>query len=208
MKMKKLQVLIFLIFIFLILSINAAASTIKYDVTNTHDSYGNNVMGYVLLEEEPATFYNNNGDLSGLYYNGSEFLFESLAGSFSGDSVQLIFNHISASQGIPVGNATAHFVNSVTGIEWSAGSAGVWFNDVTGAWADIESYMMLPETIIISNYMLHFQPDGWGIGEYLTLTRSSVPVPEPATMFLLGSGIVGLAGLRKKIMLPKTRTKE
>lgn len=54
------------------------------------------------------------------------------------------------------------------------------------------------------DYAIHFDlysMDGGEVGIFAPFSHdaeSSYPVPEPATMLLLGSGIIGLAGLRKR----------
>ena len=40
--------------------------------------------------------------------------------------------------------------------------------------------------------------DGWAM-DYSELEFSGSPVPEPTTIFLLGSGLIGIAGFRRKI---------
>jgi len=70
-------------------------------------------------------------------------------------------------------------------------SLGLRFFGIT----DINSISQITLTEVVpgtGNY------DAWGLDDVRYASSSAAPVPEPATMLLLGSGLIGLAGFRRK----------
>ena len=83
---------------------------------------------------------------------------------------------------------TDHFV-PVLGYD-DRGTGGLWYGFYT-TWSEEETIRWEQFQEMSSGY-------AWGVGYATFVQPVSAPVPEPATMLLLGSGLISLLGLRRK----------
>ena len=78
--------------------------------------------------------------------------------------------------------------------DWSLGTVG---QDKTYVF-DSDDLDFLKISILDGNFGLGFDPDCHYWNDGIELRVETAPVPEPATMLLLGTGLIGLAGFRRK----------
>ncbi len=201
---KKLIVILLLLLLFLWAD-SVYATSIMYTITKGNDFLGNDFNGFVCFNED-ANIH------SGIKYGITSFAFNSVAGSFSGNSGYLDFDKGQFPDTVSLGDATANFKGIFTDsggvtsdIEWDNDMTGVWFKDENGnnidgsIFGSIENYSILPEQIsIFMDCMAEsaFYPE---LGKTVCLSRVSIiPVPEPSSVLFFIFSLIWWTLIRVK----------
>ncbi len=172
------------------------ATIIQYDAVNLVDNLGNPASGKVRIDANVQ-----NLGVGEMEFSIVDFNFASAGGSNSGTGFIRLYGGQTPGT-INPGDSISVFNGDIT---WSY-NFGVWFCDDSSNALDptdqnysiLQPYILIcADTADIPSWSVYTSDH---VGNYIVLKEEvAQPVPEPASLLLVGAGLIGIAGFRKKL---------
>ena len=193
--MRKLSIMLIIIVFFLSLSHSVFAAPIKYDFSGTiteMSAFGVEPPGSVVDAFTGYLIYVYDPDIEPL--PGSDSIYPFLGSYF------FEFN------GFEIQNSGNSFSWQTVTTAHEADPTNLWMGDENPTHQDLIDSIGISLNITFStgSVACDSNPGGPGfdmVGAIDSISVSTTPVPEPSSIFLLSSGLIGLAGFKRKFKL-------